>query len=307
MTFGVHRREFLKASVGGLVGATLAPVAFAKSSPLSVARLTDRMIMISGAGANVLAAREPDGDGVVMVDGGLAENSRALIKLVYKTLGSRDIGVLFNTHWHHEHTGSNLALGKAGAKIVAHENTRLWLTTDIKRPWETVKFEAYPKIAQPNQTFYANGSMPFGDEEIQYGYMLQAHTDGDIFVFFPKENVLVAGGVVSNDGWPLVDWWTGGWINGLVDGLDLLIRVTNDETRVIPANGPILSRADLKAQHEMYRTVAGRLIGMLNKGFGPDEAVAAAPTKEYDAKWGDPKQFVTRAFESLWGHMSPDA
>jgi glyoxylase-like metal-dependent hydrolase (beta-lactamase superfamily II) len=307
MTFGVHRREFLKASVGGLVGATLAPVAFAKSSPLTVTRLTDRMIMISGAGANVLAAREPDGDGVVMVDGGLAENSRALIKHVHKTLGSRDIGVLFNTHWHHAHTGSNLALGKAGAKIVAHENTRLWLTTDIKRPWETVKFEAYPKIAQPNQTFYANGSMPFGDEEIQYGYMLQAHTDGDIFVFFPKENVLVAGGVVSNDGWPLVDWWTGGWINGLVDGLDLLIRVTNDETRVIPANGPILSRADLKAQHEMYRTVAGRLIGMLNKGFGPDEAVAAAPTKEYDAKWGDPKQFVTRAFESLWGHMSPDA
>lgn len=307
MALSVHRREFLKASVGGLVGATLAPNAFAKSAPLAVTKLTDRMIMISGAGANVLAAREPKGEGVVMVDGGLAENSRELLKLVHKTLGSRDIGVLFNTHWHHEHTGSNLALGKAGAKIVAQENTRLWLTTDITRPWEKVTFKAYPKIAQPNQTFYSSGTMPFGDQEIEYGYLLQAHTDGDIYVFFPKENVLIAGGVVSNDGWPLVDWWTGGWINGLADGLDLLVRVSNDETRVIPANGPILSRADLKEQHDMYRTIGGRLTGMLNKGFGPDEAVAATPTKEYDAKWGDPKQFVTRAFESLWGHMSPDA
>jgi cyclase len=308
MTFGLHRRDFIKASVGGLIGASLAPAAFTDAAPrLAVTKLTDSMIMISGAGANVLAARQRDGDGVVMVDGGLSENSRELLKLVHKTLGSHRVDVLFNTHWHHEHTGSNFTLGKAGAKIIAQENTRLWLTTDITRPWENVTFQPYPKIAQPNETFYSTGEMPFGDAKIEYGYMLQAHTDGDIYVFFPKENVLVTGGVVSGEGWPLVDWWTGGWITGLVDGIDVLARVANEETRVIPANGPILTRADLLAQHDMYKTINQRLIDMLNKGLGPDEAVEQAPTKEFDAKMGDPKQFVTLAFQSLWGHISPDA
>ncbi len=301
------RRDFLKASAAGIVGAALPAVAFSRSrSPrLSATSLGDGIVLIDGAGANVVAAR--NGDKVVMVDGGLAEHSRHLLKFVEKELKSRRVDTLFNTHWHPEQTGSNLALGKDGAKIISHENTRLWLTTDITRPWEGRTFEPLPKIAQPNDTFYRKGSLPFGDQTIEYGYLLQAHTDGDMYVYFPKQNVLVAGGAASGEGWPLVDWWTGGWIGGLTDGLQFLAKVANDETKVIPANGPVLTKADLVAQHEMYKTISARLIELLNKGFGPDEAVAAAPTKEFNSKWGDPTQFVTLAFESLWGHYSPDA
>ena len=306
MIVGIGRRDFLKTSVGGALAASLPLSAFAKSGAnLTAIPLSDDLILIQGAGANVVAARSSDG--VVMVDGGLAENSNDLIKLVRKYFDAKHIDVLFNTHWHHEHTGSNLALGKAGTKIIAQENTRLWLTTDITRPWESTTFEPYPKVAQPNETFYLKGELPFGGQTVRYGYVLQAHTDGDIYVHFPKENVLVAGGIVSGDGWPLVDWWTGGWMGGLVDGIATLAGIADDRTRVIPANGPVLTRADLIKQHEMYKTVFDRLVEYLNKGFGPDEAVAQAPTKEFDAEWGDSKQFVTLAFESLWGHFTPDA
>jgi hypothetical protein len=41
--------------------------------------------------------------------------------------------------------------------------------------------------------------------------------------------------------------------------------------------------------------------------MGPEEAIAANPTKEFDAKWGEPTPFVTLAFKSLWGHFAPDA
>jgi hypothetical protein len=57
----------------------------------------------------------------------------------------------------------------------------------------------------------------------------------------------------------------------------------------------------------MYATIFGRLQKLLRSGMSPAEAVAAAPTREYDAKWGNPEQFVTMAFKSLWGHMTPDA
>ena len=308
MAFGVHRRDFLKASAGGVIGAALPFGLFdAEASPkFAINELGRDLFLISGAGANVVAGRK--GDKTVMVDGGSPKNAKHLVRFVHKHLKTHKIDVLFNTHWHHNHTGSNLELGKAGAKIVAHENTRLWLTTDVTRPWEKdITFKPLPKIAQPNATFYVGGEEPFGGEKLQYGYMLQAHTDGDMFVYFPQENVLVTGGVVSGDGWPLVDWWTGGWINGMVDGLGRLIGVADDSTKIVTANGGVMSRADLLALHDMFKTISGRLIKMLNDGLGPDEAVAAAPTKEFDAKMGDPKKFVTLAFESLWGHFSPDA
>ena len=68
-----------------------------------------------------------------------------------------------------------------------------------------------------------------------------------------------------------------------------------------------MSLADLKAQATMYATIYDRLTTMLNKGRGPSEAVAAKPTKEFDAQMGNPDEFVRRAFESLWAYLSPDA
>jgi glyoxylase-like metal-dependent hydrolase (beta-lactamase superfamily II) len=277
--------------------------------------------MISGAGANVVAARGPDG--AVMVDGGLAAHADQLAGAVSAAAGTQVVSALFNTHWHPEHTGSNLRLGKARVPIIAHENTRLWLTQTIERPWEQgVVFEPAALEARPSKTFYDKGELAVGDERIEYGYLPQAHTDGDIYVFFRKANVLCAGGVVSNAGWPLVDWWTGGWIGssnatlnanvvtvsgGLVGGLSMLAALADDSTRIVPGDGPVLSKADLQMQIEMYGKLAGVLRDLLFKGYGPKDVIAAAPAAEYEPAMGDAKQFLTLAFESLWGHFSPDA
>ena len=78
------------------------------------------------------------------------------------------------------------------------------------------------------------------------------HTDGDMYVFFPDDNVLSVGDAVWGAGWPSIDWWTGGWIGGIVGGLDTLFYVANDDTRIVPARGPVLTQADLKSQYEMY-------------------------------------------------------
>ena len=54
--------------------------------------------------------------------------------------------------------------------------------------------------------------MTFGKEEIQYGHLGQAHTDGDIYVFFPGPNILVTGDLFTVGSYPILDWSTGGWI-----------------------------------------------------------------------------------------------
>ena len=72
------------------------------------------------------------------------------------------VHTFFNTHWHAEQTGSNERLGKAGKTIIAHENTRLWLATDVTWPWNGRRFKRVPKIAQPNKTFYTTGKLDSG-------------------------------------------------------------------------------------------------------------------------------------------------
>jgi cyclase len=306
------RRQILKTAIGGTAGIVLgAPVlrltaarAQAVSEGAGTLRLSDDLFVVRIPGeANVVA--QVDAKGVVLVDGGSAAGSDALMKAVSSLAGGGPVHTIFNTHWHTGQTGSNERLGKAGAAIIAHENTRLWLTQNITWPWNGQRFGRLPKIAQPNKTFYTTGKL---DSDVRYGYIPDAaHTDGDLYVHFPKQNVLAVGDAVSGQGWPSVDWWTGGWIGGIVGGLQRLQTLADANTRIVPARGPVLSLTDLKAQYEMYGTIYDRLSQMLNKGRGPTEAVAAAPTKEFDAQMGNPDEFVRRAFESLWAYLSPDA
>jgi len=253
--------------------------------------------------ANVVA--QTSSAGVLLVDGGSAQSVGALTGILSRLPGGGEVHTLFNTHWHPEQVGSNELVGKAGKPIIAQENTRLWLTTDVTWPWNGRRFTRLPKVAQPNRTFYTTATLESG---VKYGYIPDAaHTDGDMYVLFPQQNVLVVGDVLSGQGWPVVDWPTGGWIGGIVGALQRLQTLANEETRIVPGRGRVLRLADLKAQTEMYGTIYDRLTQLMNRGRGPTEAVEARPTKEFDEQMGNGDEFVRRAFESLWAYLSPDA
>ena len=286
----------------------LLPAAFAeaRSSGLSVQRLGDDIAVISGAGGNVVVAGA--GGDLVMVDGGLAKHSKDLLATIEREFRGRKVATLFNTHWHPEQTGSNLALARKGATIVSHANTRLWLGTDIQRPYETEVYKALPAEARPDKIFYDTEEFSFGTSTIRARYMLQAHTDGDIYVYFPEANVLAAGGAVSSDRWPLLDWWTGGWMGGLVEGLETMLQVSNADTRIVPADGPVMTRAELQDQRDMYADLFLKIRDkLLFAGLSPDEAVAAQPAAGLKPEWGSPDRFIRLAFQSYWGYYTQDA
>ncbi|MEY2852947.1 MAG: hypothetical protein RL030_79 [Pseudomonadota bacterium] len=305
------RRGFLEAAAASSAGAALYAGSAgslwareARGKPVAES-LGDRLAVISGGGGNVLAFGGDEG--ALLIDGGSATNSSALLKLALKQVGASKVHTLFNTHWHPDQTGSNETLGKQGARIIAHENTRLWLTRSITAEWLPKPHPAFAKSAQPNKTFYTTDKLDFGGEQFSYGHLGQAHTDGDIYVYLARANVLAAGGVVSSTGWPLLDWQTGGWIGGLVGAYDRLLKVATEGTRVVPADGPVVGVKELKEYREMYFAIFDRCVKLLVKGLGPDEVVAQKPAKEFEEKWGDSDAFVRASFKSLWGHYAPDA
>ena len=298
------RRSFLKAAVAGAAGVSLSIRAFARaeSEPITTVALGDNIVQITGVGGNVVALT--GSDGVLLVDSGLEERCKDLLKAVAKLSGGRPVHTLINTHWHWEHTGGNERLGKDKVKIIAHENTKLWLGADFYCDWQNNKhYTPRPKEAWPTETFYTSGKLTANGEDVVYGYLPRAHTDGDVYVFFPKANVLVAGGLVAVGSYPVLDYTTGGWIGGMADASKALLSVANKDTRIVPGVGPVQTYVDLQAQTDMLATMKDRLVDLMRKGIGTDDLAADPPTKEFNAKWGDPRLFLANAYRGMWGHV----
>ena len=292
----MDRRVFLTQLLPA-AAAGLSLSAHAADDNLAVTALTDRLSLVSGGGGNVVVFNTPEG--VLLVDGGSPELSAQVLAKVRALTGSAKVHTLFNTHWHWDQTGANPALGASGTQIIAHENTRLWLSTDANVKWQK---RVYPRLAaqaRPGKTFYTTGSLDFGGERIDYGYLPQAHTDSDIDVYFRTANVMVAGDVLSVGRYPVIDYSTGGWIGGLAEATRQLLQLGGEQTRYIPGTGPVMSRADLQAERDMLVTVQQRLAKLLAQGMSVTDMIAAAPLKDLEAQWGDPSLIIANAWPGL--------
>jgi len=298
-----NRRNFLKLLAGGTATFALARRGLfaAGDSPITAERITDNLTLLRGGGGNIVVLS--NSEGLLLVDGTLPERASDLMKFLDERFKGQRVAAAFNTDWHLEHTGSNETLRKAGTKIIAHENTKLWIGADFVSDWQNKRYKPRPSAAFPTETFYTTGKMTFGGEPVEYGYMAQAHTDGDIYVFFPKQNVLVAGDVLAVGQYPILDYVTGGWIGGLQNANAALLKIVNAETRIVPGSGPVQTRADLQAQADMCNAMRDRLVKLMRQGMGPQDMIAAAPTKEFDAKWGNPELFIRNAYRGMWGHV----
>ena len=300
------RRDFLGVLMGGAAGLALPARAIGRvdeAAPRAIvaSRLGPNLILVSGAGANIVVAVGPDG--LTMINGGLAARSAELLKIVAGQTGGARVQTLFNADWHPEYTGSNEPLAKAGATIVAHENTKQYIGAELYVDWQKRIYKPLPKSALPTRTFYSPGAMTVGAEKIEYAHLGQAHTDGAISVFFPASNVLMTGGALSVGAYPIPNYPAGGWLGGLINANKTLLALANAETRIVPGEGPLQTRADLQAQHDMLATMYERFVKMMKQGMGPDDILASAPTKEFDAKWGAPELFVSTAYRSMWLHV----
>ena len=301
------RRDVLKALAGAAMlaggGGAWRRACAADDEKLTAGALRGGLTLITGAGGNVVLLTTPAG--AIQVDSGSPERAQDLARLVAERSGSPPARTLFNTHWHLDHTGGNEAAAPTGTPIVAHENTRLWMTTKFYVEWEDRYYQRRPKAAWPNKTFFSSDPQPLfvdvGKTRVEYGHLPEAHTDGDIYVRFPEQNVIVAGGAVTASRYPVLDYITGGWIGGLADATKKLIALCDAETLVVPDVGPVQRRADLEAQKEMLETVRQRIEAIALQGRGVQDMIAEGVTKEFDARYaGDSKLFISNAYEGLW-------
>jgi cyclase len=292
----LNRREVLKGALAVCAAWTSSRVVGAQR-PVGGVRLTDQMALVDGGGSNVLAFST--GDGFVLVDGGAPKS----FDKVMASLGpDARVVTLFNTHHHLDQTGNNERLSAAGTKIVAHKRTLEWMAADHWVQAEERFEKSRPQAARPTGTFLSTGSLKAGGEQIDYGHLTLAHTNGDIYVHFRNANVLAVGDVASPLRDPALDYVTGAWIGGRVDSMDVLLTLANEQTRIVPAYGPVLSKAEFKAERDMMEEVRKRLFDQVREGEGPKDMLERGVLEGLARTWKDPYKFLYDAAKGLWAH-----
>jgi glyoxylase-like metal-dependent hydrolase (beta-lactamase superfamily II) len=292
------RRQVLKTAAGFL--AAWVPRVLTAQQNGGVRRLADKLAVLDGGGANVVAFAGDDG--LILVDSGSPKSSDKVLAGLKDLASGAKVQTLFNTHYHLDQTGNNEVFSAAGAKIIAQIRTLEWMSTDYWVEAEERYEKARPKAARPTETFLTAGSIKSGAGQIDYGYMPLAHTSGDIYVFFKASNVIAVGDVASPLLDPSLDYFTGAWIGGRVDAMDIILKLANDQTKIVPAYGPVMTKAEFKAERDMMEEVRARLFKLVREGDGPKDMQEAGALKGLPRTWKDPDKFLYAAAKGLWAH-----
>ncbi|HTR00056.1 MAG TPA: MBL fold metallo-hydrolase [Candidatus Acidoferrum sp.] len=295
----VNRRTLLFSAVG-LAAYGVTGRLWAADAALDSYKVNDRIQVITGAGGNVVVYK---GDGgVTLIDTGAPDRSADVLKMVDTLTGKAPIRTVFNSHWHDDHTGGNEAMHARGARIIAHINTKLWLGADFDVYWRNTTHKPRPKAALPDETFYTGGKLDLGGETLEYAHLPQAHTDGDIYLYFRQSNVMALGAFMTNKQYPIADIATGGWLGGLVAANKAILAMIDDNTVLIPSRGPALKKSDLKAQYDMLSDVYDTMKKMMQDGYSGNDMLKEKITAKYDAVWGMPDTFILETYRGMAAH-----
>ena len=255
-----------------------------QSVEITTVPLAGGLYMLMGEGGNIGVSIGIDG--TFIIDDQYAQLTNK-ITAALKTLSGDQPRFLVNTHWHGDHTGGNENIGKTGAVIVAHENVRTRLLEEQSIPLFKMTKPPSPSAALPLITFKDQMTLHVNGQDVRVIHVTNAHTDGDAIVHFTGANVIHTGDIFFNGFYPFIDSHSGGSIAGMIAASQAVLDMADDNTQIIPGHGPLASKAELQAYHDMLVTVESSIGDLVKAGKTVEEVVAAKPTAELDREWGD--------------------
>jgi glyoxylase-like metal-dependent hydrolase (beta-lactamase superfamily II) len=223
-------------------------------------------------------------DGILLVD---AQDERALSRLKTEIAKRSDqpVRIVVNTHWHFDHVGANEEYRKQGAVVIANDNTRVRMMTEQVNDRGN-RQRAFPPSFWPTLTFADTLTLHFNGDDIELIHVPNGHTDGDVIVRMRKANVLFAADLFNNGDYTRVDS-RGGSLDGMIAAYRKLLPTLDDNVKVVPGRGRIGTKKDLEDYLDVMLTLRERITKLIQDGKSMEEAVAAKPTADLDAKWAN--------------------
>jgi cyclase len=245
--------------------------------------LGNNTYMLEGQGGDITVAVGTDG--IIMVDSQFAP-LHDKIKAAIAKISPLPVKYVINTHYHLDHVGGNAAFHREGATIVAHDNVRLRLAAGTINATTGNKTPPSEADVIPTQTYMVGGTkVEVGGRVAQLNHVINAHTDGDTWVYFPDANVLALGDTYGSRTYPNIDWGSGGSIDGMILASERYLKAANASTKIVPGHGPAATKANLQEFHDMLVTVRDRVKKLVDEGKSEQDVLAANPIADLDGKW----------------------
>ena len=297
----------------------------ATTDALEVLEVRPNVFMIAGAGGNI--AVQVGDDGVIVVDAGSAASAPAVVAAI-KRITPQPIRYVIDTGPDADHVGGNEVLSKAGdlffpgtrpagprpdptrtvASIVAAEGVQQHMSSSASEP-------AQSTAGWPTDSFhYARKYLYLNGEAIEVLHQPAAHTDSDVFAFFRRSDVVLAGDVLDTRRFPVIDLERGGSIEGEIAALNRLadlavpsVPIVSREagTLVIPGHGRLCDHYDVVEYRDMITIIRDRVRDMIGAGRSLEQVKAAGPAKGYAGRYGSnagdwtTDRFVEAVYKSL--------
>jgi glyoxylase-like metal-dependent hydrolase (beta-lactamase superfamily II) len=242
---------------------------------IKVDKLSNSVYMLTGQGGNIgISIGE---DGVFMIDDQFARLSEKILIAIRK-LSDKPIKLLVNTHWHGDHTGGNVNFQKEGATIIAHDNVRTRLKETPKRDNTMRLKEAFPIITfNDKMNIYVNG------EQVALFHVDNAHTDGDVLLYFVDSNVLHTGDTYFKGRYPYMDLNSGGSVKGYINAIKAGLMVIDNDTKIIPGHGVLSNKAEYEIFLKMLEEIKANVEAEIDNGKTEEEvSKMMSITKTYD-------------------------
>ncbi len=301
------RLEFLKAAA--------AQTTVAASNNLEVLQVRPSFFVIAGAGANI--GVQVGDDGVVVVDTGSVAGAPGVLAAI-KRISTKPIRYIIDTGPDIDHVGGNEALSKAGEKLFAGSTLgggAVDTSAPIVAAEGALRRITMPFGGLPTEVFhYSRKYMYLNGEAIEILHQPAAHTDSDVFAFFRKSDVVVAGDVLDTRHFPVIDVERGGSIQGEIAALNRLVDlavpsvpvVTREAgTIVVPGHGRLCEQYDVAEYRDMLTIIRDRIRDLMKAGRSVAEVKAAQPAKGYMGRYGQAggewptDRFIEAVYRSL--------
>jgi glyoxylase-like metal-dependent hydrolase (beta-lactamase superfamily II) len=241
--------------------------------------------MLVGKGGNI--GLSVGDDGVLLIDSQFKQLTDKILSAINNRITDKPVKFLIDTHWHQDHTGGNENFVKNGAIIIAHENVRERLNAEQFVDFLNKTFEASPLNALPTITYKDSITFYFNEDKIDVYHLPHAHTDGDSIIYFNKRNIVHTGDIYVNGRYPFIDHSSGGSIDSIITGIEKIISIIDNETKVIPGHGLLSNLGELQDYLIMLKDIRQQVLTMVNNGATLNEIIKSDITSKYDNLYSD--------------------
>lgn len=222
-------------------------------------QVNESVYMLTGYGGNIGVSA--GADGILIVDDQFAPLVDK-ISTALKGIANTKLKYVVNTHYHGDHMGGNAEIKhQHDATVFAHDNVRIRLQNDPE-----LKAESLPVVT------YAEGvKFHFNGDTIHVKHLPGAHTDGDSYIVFEKQNVLHTGDIMFNYMFPYIDLDAGGSVPGYIKAVEIMLSEMDSNTKVIPGHGKLANKKDVEAFLDMLKSTRKLVLEMKSKGMTLEE------------------------------------